>query len=129
MAAGFSLVCDLLSYDMRPNESERRSTEILQMEASVRLRLPLLAANCKTADRRGFADALRRVSALDREPKSDEFFCHQDTPLPWFARERMTNRTRYAVDVTGGGLSSAISRRMWAIRFLGMATSTIWNAT
>jgi len=39
------------------------------------------------------------------------------------------NRTPYAVDVTGGGRSSAISRRMSAKRFLGMATSAIWNAT
>src|SRR5256885_8709741 len=39
------------------------------------------------------------------------------------------NRTRYAVDVTGGGRSSAISRRMSAKRLLGMATSAIWNAT
>src|SRR3984893_9017442 len=33
------------------------------------------------------------------------------------------NRTPYAVDVTGGGRSSAISRRISAKRFLGMATS------
>jgi hypothetical protein len=43
------------------------------MEASVRLRLPQLAANCKTAASPRVADALLRVSALDREPKSDEF--------------------------------------------------------
>ena len=39
------------------------------------------------------------------------------------------NRTPYAVDITGGGRNSAISRRMSANRFLGMATSAIWNAT
>ena len=32
--------------------------------------------------------------------------------------ERVTNRTHYAVEVTGGGRSSAISRRMSANRFL-----------
>jgi hypothetical protein len=42
------------------------------MAASVRLRLRLLAANCKTAASPRVADALLRVSALDREPKSDE---------------------------------------------------------
>jgi hypothetical protein len=46
-----------------------------------------------------------------------------------FFMERMTNRTRYAVDVTGGGRNSVISRRMLAKRFLGMATSAIWKAT
>ena len=39
------------------------------------------------------------------------------------------NRTPYAVDVTGGGRSSATSRRMSVNRFLGMATSAIWKAT
>ena len=37
--------------------------------------------------------------------------------------ERMTKRTPYAVDVTGGGRNSAIMRRMSAKRVLGMATS------
>jgi hypothetical protein len=46
-----------------------------------------------------------------------------------FFMERVTNRTRYAVDVTGGGRNSVISRRMSAKRFLGMATSAIWKAT
>jgi hypothetical protein len=45
-----------------------------------------------------------------------------------FDRKR-DNRTLYAVDVTGGGRSSAINRRMSAKRFFGMATSAIWNAT
>jgi hypothetical protein len=39
--------------------------------------------------------------------------------------ERMKTRTPYAVDVTGGGRSSAISRRMSANKVLGMATSAI----
>ncbi len=38
------------------------------------------------------------------------------------------NRTPYAVEVAGGGRSSAINRRMSAKRFFGMATSAIWNA-
>ena len=44
-------------------------------------------------------------------------------------RRTRDNRTHYPVDVTGGGRNSAISRRMSANRFLGMATSAIWNAT
>jgi len=39
------------------------------------------------------------------------------------------NQKPYAVDVTGGGRSSAISRRMSAKRFLEMATSAIWKVT
>lgn len=39
------------------------------MEPSVRLRLPLLAANGKRQHRHRVADALLRVSALNREPK------------------------------------------------------------
>ena len=39
------------------------------------------------------------------------------------------NRAPYAVEVAGGGRSSAINRRMSAKRFFGMATSAIWNAT
>jgi hypothetical protein len=41
-------------------------------------------------------------------------FCHQDARLPRFLLQSVTNRTRYAVDVTGGGRISAISRRMSA---------------
>src|ERR1700719_1450599 len=51
------------------------------------------------------------------------------THLSCNAERTLGNRTPYAVDVTGGGRSSAISRRMSAKRFLGMATSAIWNAT
>ena len=43
--------------------------------------------------------------------------------------ERLTNGTHYAVDVTGGGRSSAISRWISANRCFGTATSAIWNAT
>ncbi len=39
------------------------------------------------------------------------------------------NRAPYAVGVTGGGRSSATSRRMSVNRFLGTATSAIWKAT
>jgi hypothetical protein len=38
-------------------------------------------------------------------------------------------QTHYAGDVIGGGRNSAISRKMSANRFLGMATSDIWKAT
>jgi hypothetical protein len=39
------------------------------------------------------------------------------------------NRTHYAADVSGGGRSSAMRRSMSENRFLGIATSAIWNAT
>ena len=39
-----------------------------------------------------------------------------------------TQSKPYAVEVAGGGRSSAINRRMSAKRFFGMATSAIWNA-
>jgi len=39
------------------------------------------------------------------------------------------NRTPYAVDATGGGRSSAISRGMSANICREMATSAIWKAT
>jgi hypothetical protein len=38
-------------------------------------------------------------------------------------------RTPYAVEVAGGGRSSAMRRKMSAKRFFGIATSAIWNAT
>jgi hypothetical protein len=38
-------------------------------------------------------------------------------------------RTPYADDATGGDRNSAISRRMSANKFLGMASSAIWKAT
>ena len=38
-------------------------------------------------------------------------------------------RTLYAVDVKGGGRSSAIIRNVSANRFGGLAASAIWNAT
>ena len=40
-------------------------------------------------------------------------------------RPNARHSTAYAVDTTGGGRSSAISRRMSANRFRGMATSAI----
>jgi hypothetical protein len=43
--------------------------------------------------------------------------------------ERVAIEHFYAVDVTGGGRNSAMSRKMSANRFLVMATSAIWNAT
>jgi hypothetical protein len=44
--------------------------------------------------------------------------------------DRTQNKQALHVDTAaGGGRSSAISRRMSANRFRGMATSAIWNAT
>jgi len=89
------------------------SSEILQMAADFRLRL------------RHFG-----VSRNPRRPvqsRDSRIFAHRDAS-PMVCNERMKNRTPYAVDVTGGGRSSAISRRMSANKVLGMATSAIWNA-
>ncbi len=60
------------------------------MEASVRLKLPLLAANAKTAASPRVADALLRVSALGGAPKSDESSVIKTHLCRGFARERVT---------------------------------------
>ena len=39
------------------------------------------------------------------------------------------NRTLHGVEMSSGGRSSTINRRMSAKSFLGIATSAIWNAT
>src|SRR5208282_5716420 len=57
-----------------------------------------------------------------------KFLSSRRKSLVIFDRTR-DNGTHYAVDVTGGGRSSAMSRRMSANRFLGIATSAIWKAT
>jgi hypothetical protein len=80
-------------------------------------------AACYTESSLSVPHALRRLSAAGREPLI------KDIPLPWFFMERVTNRTQYAVDVTGGGRSSAISRRMSTNRCLETATSAIWKTT
>src|SRR5580704_6215846 len=51
------------------------------------------------------------------------------THVPVSLSRTHDNRTPYAVEVAGGGRSSAISRKMSANRFLGMATSAIWKVT
>jgi hypothetical protein len=65
--------------------------------------------------------------AVAREEMPSLLSSRRKSPVG-FDRTR-NNGTHYAVDVTGGGRSSAINRRMSAKRFLGMATSAIWNPT
>jgi len=48
-----------------------------------------------------------------------------ETQLSYALERPHDNRTLYAVDKSDGGRNSAISRRMWANRFLEMATSAI----
>jgi hypothetical protein len=68
------------------------------MEASVRLRKPLLAADGKTAASPWVADALLRVSALDRRPKSEESSVIK-RHLCRGLRGNARRRTPYAVEV------------------------------
>jgi hypothetical protein len=71
------------------------------------------------------------VGAADSSPSSEKMlrFPSSKRTSPMVFSERMTNRTLHAVDVTGGGRSSVISRKISANRILGMATSAIWKAT
>ena len=66
--------------------------------------------------------------ARGRTPRKPKFLSSRRKSPVVFDRTH-DNRTRYAVDITSGGRNSAISRRMLANRFFGMATSAIWNAT
>src|SRR5215467_5927245 len=60
---------------------------------------------------------------------ADAFSRHPDAILPWVGLETHAMQTPYAVDAAGGGLNSAISRKMSATSVLGTATSAIWKAT
>jgi hypothetical protein len=75
-----------------------------------------------------FVDGRRGGRLLAEQRKILRFPSSKRTS-PMVFSERMTNRTLHAVDVTGGGRSSVISRRMSANKVLGMATSAIWKAT
>jgi hypothetical protein len=56
-------------------------------------------------------------------------FAFIETPLLWLLLELITTERRHAGDGSGGGRSSAISRRISANSILGTATSAIWKAT
>jgi hypothetical protein len=73
-----------------------------------------------------FVDRRRTGQLLAERRKMPNFLSSRRTS-PMICRERMENRTPYAVEVAVGGRSSAINRRMLANKVLGMAT--IWNAT
>src|ERR1700730_11887286 len=75
-----------------------------------------------------FVDRRRAGQLLAERRKMPNFLSLRRT-APMVCSERMENRPPYAVDVMGGGLSSAISRRMSANKCREMATSAIWNAT
>jgi hypothetical protein len=57
-------------------------------------------------------------------PKAATFFIIK-THLSRGLARNSEQQTPYAVDATGGGRNSAISRKMSANKFLGMATSAI----
>src|SRR5207245_5428786 len=71
----------------------------------------------------------RRGRPTPRWATKNVVFAVIETHLSHGLHRTHDNRTPYAVDVTGGGRSSATSRRMSVNRFLGMATSAIWKAT
>jgi hypothetical protein len=62
----------------------------------------------------------RRLSA-----HADVFSRHLDAILSWVGLETRDMQTPYAVDVTGGSRNSAMSRKISANKFLGIATSVI----
>ena len=71
-----------------------------------------------------------RASGIGPIPRSKKaIFLSYGRTSPESLCRTHNNRTPYAVEVAGGGRSSAINRRMSAKRFFGMATSAIWNAT
>jgi len=73
---------------------------------------------------RGFASDIGAPSAENVD------FVVIQTHLSPLVFDRTQNKQALHVDTAaGGGRSSATSRRMSANRFLGMATSAIWNAT
>ena len=59
---------------------------------------------------------------------ADVFSRHLDAILPCVGLEMRDMQTPYAVDIAGGGRSSAISRKMSANKCREMATSAIWKA-
>ena len=71
-----------------------------------------------------FDKPMTTPAAFDRCP---------DARSGWRAGEILNlpsdNRTHYAVDVIGGGRTSAIMRKMSAKTSRGIATSAIWNET
>jgi hypothetical protein len=62
----------------------------------------------------------RRLSA-----HADVFSRHLDAILSWVGLETRDMQTPYAVDATGGSRNSAMSRKISANKFLGIATSVI----
>jgi hypothetical protein len=104
------------------------SADILQMEASDGPRLRPLPPFFKSAASQWASDAGGNALALRRERISSEFSVIEARLSRDFCR-KARHRTLYAVDRSGGDRSSAINRRMSPKRFLGMATSAIWNAT
>ena len=67
------------------------------------------------------------VTLARRAPKMPNLLSSRRTSSVGFARTH-DNQRLHAGAGSGGGRSSAISRRMSPNKFLGMATSAIWNA-
>ena len=102
-------------------------TSIPQMAAvSIPIWFDLASLTSPTNRRRLWTGVGRANSSPSAE--KCRIFCHRDALLLWFAASAW-KIAPYAVDVMGGGRSSAISRRMSANKCREMATSAIWNAT
>jgi hypothetical protein len=89
---------------------------------SLRLRHVGLSRNPKTPMR--LVDGRRAGPTPSSESGRVEFSLIE-THLSCELERTHDNRTLYAVDRSDGGRNSAISRKMSANRFLGMATSAI----
>src|SRR5271155_71124 len=98
------------------------------MEASTSPNLFQLANFGKPIDDAG---GLRPLSgrSLGLESGGNPEFDVIETHLSRRFVQTCDNRTHYAVDVIGGGRSSAIMRKMSAKTLRGIATSAIWNET
>jgi hypothetical protein len=101
---------------------------IPQMAASFRLTLRRFGFADKPEPRLRLVDGRRAGPTPDPEPRHVEFSLIETHLSRVFIRTRDAP-TPYAVDMSGGGRNSAISRRMSANNVFGTATSAIWNAT
>jgi len=103
-------------------------TGILHIASSARLRLSqqvaLGKAECRCGLQMRFGECRLQVAT-----RTTANFLSSRRTSAVVCDATHDTRTHYAVDVTGGGRSSAISRRMSAKRFLGIATSAIWKTT
>ena len=94
----------------------------------MRPRLRPLASFCKTDPSLWVADALRSASGPGRDP-NDRQVSVIETQVSRVFEGTRDNGPLYAFDVSGGGRSSAIGRRMSAKRVLAMGRVAEGNFT